>query len=99
MITIEDIISYSKPHPNQMEGARQTVLFDEIKILSIVGGSKGLYGDFKEDFELAIMDKSSGDFITKYFVDNATDDVLAYQNKEQVENLANSIFKRGFQVR
>jgi hypothetical protein len=99
MITIEDIISYSKPHPNQMEGARQTVLFDDLKIVSIVGGAKNLYGDFKEDFEMAIIDKSTGHFITKYFVDYATDDVLGYQNKEQVENLVNSIFKRGFQVK
>ncbi len=99
MITIEDIISYSKPHPNQMEGARQTVLFDDKVILSIVGGGRGLYGDFDKDFEVAIMEKSSGDFVTKYYVDGASDDVLAYQDKEQVEYLANLLFKKGFQVR
>ena len=99
MIKVEDIISYSKPHPNQMEGARQTVLMDDNIILSIVGGGRGLYGDFEKDFEMAIMEKSSGNFVTKYYVDSASDDVLAYQEKEQVEYLANLLFKKGFQVR
>jgi hypothetical protein len=54
MITIKDIISYSKPHPNMMEGARQTVLKDNDVVLSIVGGARGLYGDFEKDFEVAV---------------------------------------------
>jgi hypothetical protein len=73
--------------------------FDDNVILSIVGGGRGLYGDFDKDFEMAIMEKSSGNFVTKYYVDGASDDVLAYQEKEQVEYLANLLFKKGFQVR
>jgi hypothetical protein len=98
MITIKDIISYSKPHPNMMEGARQTILKDNDVVLSIVGGARGLYGDFEKDFEVAVMNANSHDFVTKYYVTDASDDVLAYQNSEQVEYIANLLFKKGFQV-
>jgi hypothetical protein len=98
MITIKDIISYSKPHPNTMEGARQTILKDNDVVLSIVGGARGLYGDFEKDFEVAVMNANSHDFVTKYYVTDASDDVLAYQNSEQVEYIANLLFKKGFQV-
>ena len=98
MITIKDIISYSKPHPNMMDGARQTVLKDNDVVLSIVGGARGLYGDFEKDFEIAIIDNNSREFVTKYYVSDASDDVLAYQDSEQVEYIANLLFKKGFQV-
>jgi len=98
MITIKDIISYSKPHPNMMKGARQTILKDNDVVLSIVGGARGLYGDFEKDFEVAVMNANSHDFVTKYYVTDASDDVLAYQNSEQVEYIANLLFKKGFQV-
>lgn len=98
MITIQDIISNSKPHPNMMEGARQTILKDDNVVLSIVGGARGLYGDFEKDFEIAILDNNSREFVTKYYVADASDDVLAYQDGEQVEYIANLLFKKGFQV-
>jgi hypothetical protein len=98
MITIQDIISNSKPHPNMMEGARQTILKDDNVVLSIVGGARGLYGDFEKDFEIAILDTTSREFVTKYYVADASDDVLAYQDSEQVEYVANLLFKKGFQV-
>jgi len=98
MITIKDIISYSKPHPNMMEGARQTILKDNDVVLSIVGGARGLYGDFEKDFEVAVMNANSYDFVTKYYVTDASDDVLGYQDSEQVEYIANLLFKKGFQV-
>lgn len=81
-----------------MEGARQTVLKDDNVVLSIVGGTSGLYGDFEKDFEVAILDKNSRDFVTKYYVSDASDDVLAYQDSKQVEYIANLLFKKGFQV-
>lgn len=98
MITIQDIVLHSKPHPNMMEGARQTILKDDNVVLSIVGGSQGLYGDFEKDFEVAILDNNSREFVTKYYVSDASDDVLAYQDSEQVEYIANLLFKKGFQV-
>ena len=99
MITIKDIISYSKPHANRMEGARQTVLSDGNVVLSIVGGAKGLYGDFENDFEVAIIDETTRDFVTKYYVPEANDDVLGYQDSSQVEHIANLLFKKDFQVK
>lgn len=99
MITIKDIISYSKPHANRMEGARQTVISDGNVVLSIVGGAKGLYGDFENDFEVAIIDETTRDFVTKYYVPEANDDVLGYQDSTQVEHLANLLFKKDFQVK
>ena len=81
-----------------MEGARQTILKDNDVVLSIVGGARGLYGDFEKDFEVAVMNANSHDFVTKYYVTDASDDVLAYQNSEQVEYIANLLFKKGFQV-
>jgi len=98
MITIQDIVLHSKPHPNMMEGARQTILKDDNVVLSIVGGAQGLYGDFEKDFEVAILDNNSREFVTKYYVSDAGDDVLAYQDSEQVEYIANLLFKKGFQV-
>jgi len=98
MITIQDIVLHSKPHPNMMEGARQTILKDDNVVLSIVGGAQGLYGDFEKDFEVAILDNNSREFVTKYYVSDASDDVLAYQDSEQVEYIANLLFKKGFQV-
>ena len=99
MITIKEIISNSKPHPNGMFGARQTVMTDDRVILSIVGGAQGLYGDFIEEFEIAIIDAETRNFVTKYYVPESSDDVLAYVNSDKVEEIANSIFKNGFQVR
>ena len=48
MLTIEKIIEYSTSHPCGAEGSRRTVLTDGKVIMSIVGGCKGLYGDFKK---------------------------------------------------
>lgn len=98
MITIKDIRDYSRPHRNGMEGARQTVLSDGKVTASIVGGTKGLYGDFENDFELALLDDETKNFVTRYYVPEANDDVLAYQSPEQVETLLNNIFSKGFQV-
>ena len=98
MTTVKEIIDYSKPHANGLEGARQTILYDNKVIMSIVGGARGLYGDFEKDFEVAILDNNSRDFVTKYYVSDASDDVLAYQDSEQLEYIANLLFKKGFQV-
>jgi hypothetical protein len=82
-----------------MEGARQTVLSDGKVALSIVGGAQGLYGDFENDFEIAILDEETRDFVTKYYVPEANDDVLGYQDSKQVEFIANLIFRNDFQVK
>ena len=97
MITIKDIKKWSKPHPlSQFKGGDGRVsCFGNSQVdFSIVGGQTGLYGDFIDTFEVAIFDKQSNDFITKFFYPQASDDVIAYMSKEDVEELVNSVIKR-----
>jgi hypothetical protein len=61
---------------------------------SIVGGGTGLYGDFDKTFEVAIFDRKSNDFVTRFFYPEATDDVIPYMESGDVENLVNSVIKR-----
>jgi hypothetical protein len=96
MITIKDIIGYSKEHP--IKRGRQTQLSNDQIIISIVGGASGLYGDFEKDFEVAIIDKLSGEFMTKFFYPEGNDDVIGYMTSEQVEGLVNQILHKDFQV-
>jgi len=99
-ISIEDIISWAKPHANKMDGAKHTVIETDKLIISIVGGSRGLYGDFVEDFEICILDKLNRDFMTKFFFPDSNDDVLAYQNREQVEGILKLVVSNNnFQVK
>jgi len=96
MITIKDIIEWSKPHP--LDGGKMTRLYNDEIEFSIVGGRSGLYGDFENDFEVAIIDKKSGDFITKFFYPEGSDDVVGYMKLEDVEKLVNQVLGKGFQV-
>jgi len=96
MITIKDIISYSKEHP--IKSGRQTLLSNDQIIMSIVGGASGLYGDFVKDFEVAVLDKMSGEFVTKVFYTDANDDVIGYMGGEELERFVNQIFHKDFQV-
>ena len=96
MITIQDIISYSKPHP--VTNGKVTRLSNDKVIISIVGGVSGLYGDFEKDFEVAIFDKNTDEFITKFFRPDNTDDVIPYMPSKDVEELVNQILHNGFQV-
>lgn len=99
MITIEDIKKFSKPHPTG-DGGRMTNIFNNKYELSIVGGRKGLYGDFDKTFEVAIFDTKDRNFVTRYFFPELDDDVIGYMKAEKLEELVNSIFRNnGFQVR
>jgi hypothetical protein len=97
MITIENIIEWSKPHP--LDGGKVTRLYNNEIEFSIVGGRSGLYGNFETDFEVAIIDKKTGDFVTKFFYPEANDDVIGYMKSEDVVKLANQVLGKGFQVR
>ena len=99
MITIQNIKDWSKPHSNKVVGARQTVIIDDKIILSIVGGASGLYGDFDEDFEVAVLDKEMKSFVTKFFRPEANDDVIPYMKGKELEEFVNMIFQRDFQVK
>ena len=97
MITIENIIEWSKPHP--LEGGKMTRLYNEEIEFSIVGGRSGLYGDFVDDFEVAVLDRKTGDFRTKFFKPELSDDVIGYMPKDDMIQMLNQILKTGFQVR
>lgn len=96
MITLENIIEWSKPH--QINGGRMTRIYNDEVEASIVGGVSGLYGDFKNDFEVAILDKKNGEFVTKYFYPEGNDDVIGYMEGEKLVEFLNMIFIKGFQV-
>lgn len=98
MITIQQIKAFAQPHRFHPDG-RQTIISNDQIEISIVGGARGLYGDFVDDFEVAILDKQSHDFVTKYYVPDATDDVLPYVSGEQVVTIVNQIMNDNFQVR
>ena len=101
MITIEDIKKWSKPHPlanvislKDRSGGRISRFGNKEIEFSIVGGSQGLYGDFETTFEVAIFDRMSNDFVTRFFYPEATDDVIPYMDADKVEELVNSVIKR-----
>jgi hypothetical protein len=96
MITTENIIEWSKPHP--LDGGKMTRIHNDEIEFSIVGGRSGLYGDFKNDFEVAVIDRKTGEFVTKFFKPELSDDVIGYMKKEDLEEFVNQIFKKGFQV-
>ena len=101
MITIEDIKKWSKPHPlanvislkDRSEGRMSRFGNKEIEF-SIVGGGTGLYGDFDKTFEVAIFNKESNDFVTKFFYPEGSDDVIGWMNADEVEKLVNSVIKK-----
>lgn len=95
MITIKDIIKWSKPHPTlkYVGGNRRQSRFGNDQIeFSIVGGG-GLYGDFEKTFEVAIFDRKTNNFVTRFFYPEATDDVIPYMGIKEVEKLVNSIIR------
>ena len=96
MITTENIIEWSKPHP--LDGGKMTRIHNDEIEFSIVGGRSGLYGDFENDFEVAVIDKKNGEFVTRFFKPELSDDVIGYMKKEDLEEFVNQIFKKGFQV-
>ena len=97
MITVENIIEWSKPHP--FGGGKMTRIYNDEIEFSIVGGRQGLYGDFENDFEVAILDKNNGNFKTKFFRPEQHDDVIPYMNKDEMIELVNQLLYKGFQVR
>jgi len=96
MITVENIIEWSKPHP--LDGGKMTRIYNDEIEFSIVGGRSGLYGDFENDFEVAILDRKTGDFRTRFFKPELSDDVIGYMKKDDVVEFLNQILKTGFQV-
>lgn len=99
MITVQNIIEWSRPHPNHLEGARMIRIYNDEIEASIVGGARGLYGDFVEDFELAVFDRKTNEFMTRFFFPERQDDVVGYMSGQKLVNFLNQVFQKGFQVR
>jgi hypothetical protein len=98
MITIQNIIDWSKRHPSC--NGRATVIYNSVVGFSIVGGDKGLYGDFVNTFELAILNTETGGYLTKFFYPEGDNDVIAYMSGEKLCKLINKVIKNNdFQVR
>jgi hypothetical protein len=98
MITIKNIIDWSKPHEVSI-GGRHTKISNGDIMFSIVGGANGMYGDFINVFELAIFDKRTGNFLTNFFYPEANSDVIGYMSGEEIEVLLNKVFRdKDFQV-
>jgi hypothetical protein len=97
VITKENIIEWSKPH--HLNGGKITRIYNDEIEASIVGGVSGLYGDFKNDFEIAIFDRKNDEFITKFFYPYNNDDVVGYIKGEELVEGLNKMFGKGFQVR
>lgn len=85
MLTVDDIIKNAEPHP--FRGKKYTKVFGNI-ILSVVGGSEGLYGDFENSFEVALINIKNNKFVTRNFY-ACEDDVLAWVDKEELQKIIN----------
>jgi len=95
MKTIEDIKKDSFQHP-LIENARQTIYYTPSVKISIVGGGRGLYGDFDETFEVAILEKGTGKFMSDYFYPEFSDDqgdTMPHLNREQTLKVVNELVR------
>ena len=92
MYTYEDILALAKTHPTG-EGKHTIVETADYQV-SIVGGRQGLYGDFINDFEVAIIRKSDSDFVSGEFFPDYSDSmgqVMPYITKEQMLEVVNKM--------
>ena len=95
MITYQDILEKSVEHFR--EDTKTTRLETPELTISIVGGP-GLYGDFKETFEVAIIDKVSKEFTSNKLYPELCEnggkgDVMPYLSKEQMLKVVNDLIK------
>lgn len=91
-LTIEYIQKNSKQHPMAKSGVdsyKDAKMF-QLKIgnftLSIVGGAQSLYGDFVNDFEVALIDDETGEFVTGKYCRRG-DEVLAYADIDEINEI------------
>lgn len=87
-MTIQEIKNLAK---EREYGGFQTILEGDGFIISIVGGYRGLYGDFENDFEIAVMESEYRKFITKSIIEQANDDVMPYVSALEVEKIVNEL--------
>jgi hypothetical protein len=80
--TIQEIIDNSEPHPTAPKG-RCTLFRVGDYYFSVVGGGFGLYGDFENTFELAIMDRRFR-FVTEKLYPGEGNDIFGWLTKEEL---------------
>jgi len=88
-LTIENIRKKSKPHPTASMRGGDAKMYREYVgdyILSIVGGGQGLYGDFVNTFEVALIDTITGDFVTSKYSSRG-DDVLGWASIDEINEI------------
>lgn len=90
--TWKDIFKKSKPHFSG-EGRQSSFIFGDY-CLSIVGGRQGLYGNFFDTFEVAVIHKDTGSFVTSdvlndEFFKGSKDDIIPYTDMDTVVKIIN----------
>jgi hypothetical protein len=83
-LTVDFIYDNSRIHP--IGGGRMFTMEIGDFILSIVGGRLGLYGDFEETFEVALLVKGTNNFVTSYYATRG-DDVIPYASIDEINQL------------
>ena len=87
LLTTEILKNEAKRHPVGGGRYQYTEKIGDYT-LSIVGGDRGLYGDFENDFEVALIDNTNGKFVTGYFAKRGeTDGVMAYATIDEINDL------------
>ena len=88
-LTVKHIRANSEPHPTaKMRDGDARVYREHIGdyVLSIVGGGVGLYGDFVNDFEVALIDEKTGKFVTGAYSKRG-DDILPYATIDEINEI------------
>jgi hypothetical protein len=96
MYTHQDVLDRAKPHGISNDG-KQTIFETPDYKVSIVGGRAGLYGDFINTFEVAIIRKSDGEFVSGEFFPDYSDSmgqVMPYISKEQMLEVVNKMVEK-----
>lgn len=98
MITVQNIIDWASPH-GLGRGMKHLRIGNEHLLFSIVGGGRGLYGDFVNTFEVAVINLDTDRYMTSFFFDT-TDDVIGHHPGEELVKVINQVnSKNDFQVR
>jgi len=96
MYTYQDILDKAKPH-GISENGKHTLIETQDHKVSIVGGRMGLYGDFVNTFEVAIIRNSDGEFVSGEFFPEYSDSmgqVMPHISKEQMLEVVNKMVEK-----
>lgn len=84
LLTKEIINKGALPHPVVEGGKIFRQKIGEYEI-SIVGGGRGLYGDFDKTYEIAVFNEEGG--FERIFLNTSSDDVEAYATLEEINDI------------